>query len=695
MGIEHTEVAATFSAAHFASEYERYAALLMARLARVGAPMVAHAFAHWERRELLALPRRAAEVQHRYRLDVDEIEPTVQALREREAALVAMGGFGAPVFRNVAMLGDALALDTAERALLVFAVVAESVSSLRELLDNIGAHVRDRPSAARTLGCMLALDPQGVQQALDPHATLAQSGLVRLNLHDSDARFLTAREGLAAILFDEFDARERLFAQFAHAARVPTLAPADFSHLGEDFAVLSALLTNAVRRREAGINVMLYGPPGTGKTELARVLARAAGLSLYEIRHSADDGEDMARARYSQVVVAQRLMRAAREVVLLFDETEDVLPRYDERSAGATGQRLGKAAFNDLLESNPVPTIWVSNAIGHIDPAYLRRFAFLLEVKKPSRTIRRRIVERVFGPLGAGAAWMDRMAAHGEAAPGQLAQAARVARLVSGEFESASVGERVLRNGMRALGQRPAAADEAPAAFALDYLNCNIDVAALVAGLAARPAGGALFLGPPGTGKTALARHIAEAADRPLMVKRASDLLSPWVGVGETNIALAFEEATAERAVLMLDEAESFLADRRAARARWELTETNELLTQMERFEGLFVCTTNLIDRLDRAALRRFAVKVQFGFLRPAQLAGLIGATLDQLGVAAMSRTEQDEAGRLTRATPGDIAAVAKRFRMLGERPSAAAFVRALAEEIALKDEGGAYRMGF
>jgi len=56
----------------------------------------------------------------------------------------------------------------------------------------------------------------------------------------------------------------------------------------------------------------------------------------------------------------------------------------------------------------------------------------------------------------------------------------------------------------------------------------------------------------------------------------------------------------------------SFLRDRTREHNAWEVTKVNELLTRMEAFEGLFVCSTNLIDDLDPAALRRFDLKVRF-----------------------------------------------------------------------------------
>jgi transitional endoplasmic reticulum ATPase len=682
-----------FPAEHFASEYERYAALVLSRVPRIGAPALAHVFTDWERRDLLMLPERGANRNQR-RLDPDEIVALTLVLRERDSMLLALGEFSAPVFRNVGVLGERLGLTAADRAVLVLAVLCGSVQILRDPFERLGLYLRDRPAVARAVAALLGLADAAVLAALDPDGTLSHTGLLRVNLHDEDEPLLAARAGLAPILFDELDAADALVGKFASRTRPATLTATDFAHLANDVAIVAALLASASREAQIGINVMLYGPPGTGKSELSRVLAAQAGLTLHEVRHSTDSGESMTHARYSQLIVAQQLLRPARSVALTFDEAEDLLPGRNG-CPDASGERLGKAAFNSLLETNPVPTLWISNEIAHIDPAYLRRFAYVLEVKTPSRAVRRRIAQRELGDIVQCDAWIDGIAEHAALAPGQVAQAARVARLLRAEFDPAVVAERSMRNSMRAMRQSPADPKSGMTAFDLSYLNCSVDVAALVANLAARPSGTLVFYGPPGTGKTALARHIAQAADRPCVVKRVSDLQSPWVGVCERNIAAAFEEAADDGAVLLLDEAESFLADRRDARARWELSETNELLAQMDRFDGLFICTTNLVDRLDRAALRRFAIKIRFDHLRPPQAQALVAMALHGLAGKCEDAAALASVERLRHLTAGDVAAVVRRFRMLGQKPSAQAFVAALCHELTLKGEGAAQSIGF
>lgn len=84
-------------------------------------------------------------------------------------------------------------------------------------------------------------------------------------------------------------------------------------------------------------------------------------------------------------------------------------------------------------------------------------------------------------------------------------------------------------------------------------------------------------------------------------MKKASELISKWVGGTEKNIANAFEQASDENAILMLDEVDSYLMDRSNANQQWEVTQVNEMLTQMESFQGIFIASTNLMGNLDQA----------------------------------------------------------------------------------------------
>jgi SpoVK/Ycf46/Vps4 family AAA+-type ATPase len=139
--------------------------------------------------------------------------------------------------------------------------------------------------------------------------------------------------------------------------------------------------------------------------------------------------------------------------------------------------------------------------------------------------------------------------------------------------------------------------------------------------------------------------------------------------------------------VLLLDEADSFLSARDRAHARWEVTQTNELLTQIEGFEGLLVCTTNRLDDLDPAALRRFDFKVAFRPLGPDQRLALVRQCCRQLGIPAPTDHGEllERVRTLDGCTPGDAAAVLRRMAVSHERRSLDALLCALADECRLK----------
>ena len=80
----------------------------------------------------------------------------------------------------------------------------------------------------------------------------------------------------------------------------------------------------------------------------------------------------------------------------------------------------------------------------------------------------------------------------------------------------------------------------------------SLMTATSLAALRARGHGTLCFYGPPGTGKTALAEHLARTLERPLMLRRASDLVSKFVGETEQQMAAMFAEAEAEQAVRQL-----------------------------------------------------------------------------------------------------------------------------------------------
>jgi transitional endoplasmic reticulum ATPase len=134
-------------------------------------------------------------------------------------------------------------------------------------------------------------------------------------------------------------------------------------------------------------------------------------------------------------------------------------------------------------------------------------------------------------------------------------------------------------------GRAPAPVAERPSSYDPALVNADQDLQAL-ADIVARPGAPSamsfLLSGPPGTGKSAWVRYLADRMGLEVLQKRASDLLGPFVGETEANIAAAFAEARESGAFLIFDEADSLLGDRGGAERSWEVSQVNEMLTWME-----------------------------------------------------------------------------------------------------------------
>jgi SpoVK/Ycf46/Vps4 family AAA+-type ATPase len=148
-----------------------------------------------------------------------------------------------------------------------------------------------------------------------------------------------------------------------------------------------------------------------------------------------------------------------------------------------------------------------------------------------------------------------------------------------------------------------------------------------------------------------------------------------------------FEEAASENAVLLLDEADSFLRSRRLAERNYEVTEVNEMLQGMERNACVFICTTNLFEELDEAALRRFTFKIRFLPMTAEQRLRMFVAEA-LLGQADAMSTEQGQRlAALDQLVPGDFAAVQRQVEILAEPFTADEFLSQLESEHRVKPE--------
>ncbi|HSX91595.1 MAG TPA: AAA family ATPase [Hydrogenophaga sp.] len=631
------------------------------------------------------------------------------------------------VEKNIDALASLLQLNRAERALLLYGTLARYQRDLRSIL--VEFKVNNAPEAYAAIADVAGVKASEVGEALRAGSRLERIGMVENLISEHNitdlADLMKVSEKLPPVLMREYRSQSELMAVFTRPAARSTLVPDDFDYVAEDVRLLSGLLREAVARKEAGVNVLLYGPPGTGKTELARVAAKAAGLELFEVEYADRDGNALSgRDRYRSLQIAQVFLKGTAQSALLFDEVEDVFPpisseaaqfmaRAEHVAAPHSHSVSGKAWVNQVLESNAVPTVWITNRIEQIDPAFRRRFAYHLELKSPPPGAREQLVRKTLEGAAVSEALVGRLTERKGLTPAQIRTAVRFAELAAAPAratgrKAARVGppplldeliERQLRHADQALGRAPDVLQRPSVTqYSLDMLHVESrhPVPRIIEALKARGHGCLCFHGAPGTGKTALAEHIAQQLGRPLMIRRASDLVSKFVGETEQHMAAMFREAEAERAVLLLDEADSFLQDRRGAQRTYEVTEVNEMLQGMERFAGIFVCTTNLMDSIDQAALRRFTFKIRFKPLTREQRETMFVVEALDGKAERLDDALRQRLARLEQLCPGDFAAVKRQSEILGEAMAPAEFLDQLEAEHRIKPEVREARgMGF
>jgi SpoVK/Ycf46/Vps4 family AAA+-type ATPase len=620
------------------------------------------------------------------------------------------------VEKNIDALAGLLQLNPAERALLLYGTLARYQRDLRGLL--VEFKVSNAQEAYAAIARVAGVNEAEVAEALRAGSRLERIGMVENLISEHNitdlADLMKVSEQLPPVLMRHYEGPSDLMAVFTRPAVRSELNEGDFHYVGDDCRMMTALLRNAVARKEPGVNILLYGPPGTGKTELAKVAAQAAGLELYEVEYADRDGNSLSgRDRYRSLQISQVFLKGSTNVGLLFDEVEDVFPpistdaaqlmaRLDSSDAAPTGSVSGKAWVNQILETNPVPVIWVTNRIEQIDLAFRRRFQYHLELKSPPPGAREALVTRALAGVEVGEKFASRLAERRGLTPAQIRTAVKFARLAGDACSDSAEAliERQLVNADKALGNTSSerGARRVVTSYDLSLVNTEsrFEVPKIVEALRRKGFGTLCFYGPPGTGKTALAEHIAQELQRPLMIRQASDLVSKFVGETEQNMAKMFEEAEAEQAVLLLDEADSFLRSRRLAERSYEVSEVNEMLQGMERYAGIFICTTNLFQELDEAALRRFTFKIQFKGLKPEQRERMFVA--EALGGEAQRLT--DEQRQRLRAlellAPGDFAAVKRQVDVLGESFEPDEFLSQLEAEHRVKPEVRQHRgIGF
>lgn len=598
--------------------------------------------------------------------------------------------------RNLAKLTDGLNISDVDIDLLALLIFQHSMPWFAHICDT-ALDGNDVSRASWRIAQIFDVNAEEVERALRPSSGLNATGLVQIDesmgrlgfslMVDVNRRFIRL---LTRVDFN----LNQLLEQAARSVKDVRLKLSDYDHMSRERDLLTRYLQGIRDHQVTPATVLLDGPPGVGKSELAKLLAAELGFKCWAVNELDEDGDAASPSkRLSFLRMCQTLLRSGKETLILFDEADGVLS--EGHFSEGFSHRTSRAALINYLENLSVPVIWIVNDGEMIHPALLRRMDLHIRFEKlPTKKRAEMLAKALPQSMDSQEPWVRRLSREKSITPARIAQAEKIARLVTdrNSVDQTAVFRQVLEVnlGLDKEAGRSAYMSQMNLPYRLDLINADEDLSGLVSAMKRSPIGRIGLYGPPGTGKTRFVQHMAEECGLDLAEYRASDLMDKWVGSSEQNIRQMFEVCDNPDTLLLLDEADSLIADRSGVRQSWQVSQVNELLKGLESFKGLFVASTNLMDRLDPAVLRRLDYKIHFGWLQPEQSWRLFLDLARHAGLhirGNLATSLKRRVCKLSYLTPGDFAVLARQLKIRPRDTSGSELIELLEKEMRIKPE--------
>ncbi|MEI7945635.1 MAG: ATP-binding protein [bacterium] len=498
-----------------------------------------------------------------------------------------------------------------------------------------------------------------------------------------------------------------------------TLPWAFFGSLGEKHgAFIKQMIVG--RSQNRGINILLYGEPGTGKTSFAQALSKELGYSAYMIAQTDDqENEKLSKTfRLAAVQVCDSQVDQKKSIMIV-DEADKMLEGgmggYMEMLMGCTSGSGDKGEINDILDTLKTPCIWITNSrASQLDPSNRRRFDYSIRFDKLTHEQRKMIWRNVVAKYRLDGIVTDAMfesfAARYEVNAGGISLAARnlsdmLASGTAPATEAEALLKKILEPHCKLLNIKDDTAQMRVAQdYSLEGLNIkgSMKLDQIVDAVRRfqeeqrdeqskgidRPRMNLLLSGAPGTGKTEFVKYLGTTLGTRVVTRMGSDLLDKYVGGTEQNIKQCFEEARREKAILFLDEIDGMIQSRERAQRSWEVTQVNELLHQMENFDGIMIGATNFVTNLDPATLRRFTFKLEFDCLQNTGKMHFFKQFFAQMNMGELSAAETQRLHRIASLTPGDFRTVRQSLYYLATAVTTDQILEGLERESLAKRQG-------
>ena len=597
--------------------------------------------------------------------------------------------FSASLTHNCQVLANGLELPKNTWKVIQLMVVMTTNGGLNEFVQ----HTLPSDMYINSLfGSMIGL---GETDIININSALSQTGLfLDCSIHLLDLVGLP--KGIVdGLIGERVDSYTALIAPLVQLQPSSELTIKDIEHI--DISALVEFLIMAVNHSHVGVNVLVYGDAGTGKTELSRLIADTVGAALIGIRplgkdinqskSDFDNNISSSGLRLQHHRLMQSVVSHDEKTLLVVDESEDIFAE-GTFIQGASSRGLGKEVLHNLLETNTVPTIWITNHVDALPISCIRRFSFVKNIHIPDNRVMENLINKTTKGLRLSKPFKAMLAAKPHITPANITNAAFVCHTLelTGKQAEATTLD-MIDETLSACGfEGHTAKYKAQLPFSFEYLNIqggNQTIEQISEAVNKNSDIRILLFGVPGTGKTALVNHLAESLEQELITVKCSDILDKYVGSSEAKVAAIFREAHQQNAILFLDEVDSLLSSRESLSNQFERQLVNEFLQQIEQSELTIFAATNHAKILDKAVLRRFDFKLTLDYLNQQQVLKLY-----QEVVGKASSEERQRLMQMNYLTSGDFAIVARRNRINRKPLTHVQCIQLLQEENNRKQQG-------
>lgn len=375
-------------------------------------------------------------------------------------------------------------------------------------------------------------------------------------------------------------------------------------------------LTTKLEKSMYPFTMLISGPAGTGKSYYLRYLASKMNMTVIEKTAA----ELFSKYQGEPAKNVLQLFKEAEEqnAIIILDEVEKITSNRAKESSDSRWRSDMTNAFLTCLENTKYPFMATTNFIADIDKAILRRFVFKLnfDYLKPEQisyafrhTFNQEPPAELFKIGGL--------------TNGDFALVKKKAQILDCLSDTKELYEMLKEEvSVKAIGKVVHLEKEIN--YDRNFINIegnSLDLYIKKIKEEQITNFSLLLHGPSGTGKSLYLRQLAFELGYEIIERRASDLMSKWYGETQQNIAQAFEEAKNRRAMLIFDEIDSFLPSKSGLDHMIDAQVVNEFLVQLENHPYPVGATTNYIDHLERASIRRFKIEAKFDYLKKEQYA--------------------------------------------------------------------------